>query len=120
MPMSVYYAREHGFDGTPESQLKAIILEALLRLNFIILRINSGGRNNAPSVLWYLPPEMTAKHAGVMDILCVSPEGRPYWIDTKATTKPSDAQLEFAAAMEARGIICLFPRSLEELLIEIQ
>jgi len=105
---------------TPESALKHQILEILLHLNFIVIRLNSGGAFGVPCNLLYLPPEMIARRAGVPDLLAVSPDGQHYWIDTKATRKPSAAQIEFATVMRARGDTCLFPRSVDELMEGLQ
>jgi hypothetical protein len=105
---------------TPESSLKSKVIQTLIYAGYIVIRFNSGGAVSVPCNLLYLPPEYIASRSGLFDLLVLSPAGKFTWLDTKATRKPSPAQLDFAAAMEARGVDCLFIRDVDELMAELE
>lgn len=112
---------------TPEGDLKKRVIELLVRQGYLVIKLNSGGKHNIPCSLWTCQEVETFQNGGVFDLLTIGTEivhrityrareTRYVWIDTKATRKPSPAQLEFKKAVEARGGACLFVKSLEELM----
>lgn len=100
---------------TPEGKLQADIIELLVRLGHLVTRVNSGGTGNRQASRWYVD-EPTARTRGAFDLFSLAPNGQMYYLDPKATRKPSPEQLEFAEAARQRGAIVAFPRSLEEVL----
>lgn len=107
--------------STPEGLVKQQVIEILLRLDFLVIRLNSGGSHNVPCVLWYMD-EFKARRAGVPDLLAFRMRGWPFYcfIDTKATTKPSSEQLEFKDEIERKGGACLFVKSVEDLMAQLE
>lgn len=106
---------------TPESILKQQVVETLVRLGYLVIRLNSGGSHNIPCLLWYTD-EFKAKRAGVPDLLVFTFTGHvlPYFfVDTKATTKPTPEQLDFKAEIERRGGVCLFVKAVEDLMEQL-
>lgn len=81
------------------------VIEWLVKMGFLILRINSGRAGSTRFVRWYAQEVIGARSAGVSDILALSPSGELWAFEIKRDYYSDVApwQAEFMKAVISRG-----------------
>jgi hypothetical protein len=97
---------------TPESGLKRAIVEFCHWHRVPIYRLNSGKFRvvDAHGERW-----INASFEGCPDLFALLADGRTLWIETKATTNLSEAQMLFRDYCQARGVPHVVARSVRDL-----
>lgn len=104
---------------TPEGELQAAVIRALIDALHLVLRVNQGakGGRNLPARWWsaYFSGGQQ-QSAGISDVLSLGMDGRLYCWELKTSTgKARQAQLDFQAEARRRGAQVAIVRSVDEL-----
>lgn len=102
-----------------EADIQKAIFETLIRLRFLVIRVNSGRKGVVSFVRWQVFG-CEAQTTGISDILALSPNGRLYAIECKAPgEKAKSHQSTFLLEAEKRGAKAIVADSLESLINQL-